>query len=226
MDWETLSQQLSGGSSLKLVEIAVRLGAAFLLTAVVAVVYARTYRGFGRAAPMAHVLILVSMATCGIIMGIGDNIALSLGLVGALSIVRFRAAVKDNRDLAYLFWSVAIGLISGAGNVRLALVLLVAMGSVVLVLERYQLLQAAAARSIVILATARGEGDALDPASLLPAGATQRQSVYHRDTGEEESTWLVDFADAAALEQFKTAAQAEPRVSRFQILEPEDTVLG
>jgi hypothetical protein len=177
---------------------------------------------------MALVLVLVALATCGIIMAIGDNLALSLGMVGALSIVRFRAAVKDNRDLAYLFWTLAIGLVCGAGVYKLALLLLLTMGCVVLVLERFALFETATKKFIVIVSLRRAEDGATpaDPLSLLPAGAELKSSTYHRDSGVEESTFLVDFAGAAAIDAFKTRARGEASVSGFQILGPEDAILG
>jgi len=60
-------------------------------------------------------LIMISLTTAMVIMLIGSNLAISLGMVGALSIVRFRSAVKEQRDLAFLFWAIGIGLAAGTG---------------------------------------------------------------------------------------------------------------
>ena len=119
---QDLLTKLSAGSPLTGMEIVSRLLLALILTTPIAAIYSKNYRGYGRPAQMTLVLILVSLTTTGIIMAIGNNLALSLGMVGALSIVRFRAAVKDNRDLAYLFWSLAIGLVCGAGVFMLAMI--------------------------------------------------------------------------------------------------------
>ncbi|MBQ5639911.1 MAG: DUF4956 domain-containing protein, partial [Bacteroidales bacterium] len=62
-------------------------------------------------------LIMLSMVTTVVILVISSNVVLSLGMVGALSIVRFRTAVKDAADTAFLFWSIATGIICGAGYV-------------------------------------------------------------------------------------------------------------
>ena len=67
-------------------------------------------------------LILVSLVTAMIIMPISTNIVLSLGMVGALSIVRFRTALKDPIDIAFLFWSIAVGISNGAGFYNVSLV--------------------------------------------------------------------------------------------------------
>jgi len=66
-------------------------------------------------------LIAMSMVTTMVIMAIGSNLILSLGMVGALSIVRFRSAVKDPMDIAYLFWAIAVGIVLGAKLIPLAI---------------------------------------------------------------------------------------------------------
>lgn len=224
---EELIAKLSGTSKLAPAAILARLLLSFILAVTIALIYSRNYKGYGRPSQMALVLVLVGLATSGIIMAIGDNIALSLGLVGALSIVRFRAAVKDNRDLAYLFWIITIGLVCGSGRFLLALMLMLFMGVVVVLLERFELFQTATRRFIVILTQQRAEGaEPPGVASLLPGEATLKSTVFHRESGSEESTYLVDFPDAEALEGFKTSARAHSGLSGFQILGPEDTIIG
>jgi uncharacterized membrane protein YhiD involved in acid resistance len=66
-------------------------------------------------------LVAMSLVTTMIILAIGSNVILSLGMVGALSIVRFRSAVKDPMDIAYLFWAISAGIVLGAGLIPLAI---------------------------------------------------------------------------------------------------------
>ena len=84
-------------------------------------------------------LSLISMAviTAAIILTIQSNIVLSLGMVGALSIVRFRTAIKDPLDLVFLYWSISVGIICGAGLTAIALVLSLLMTLVVVVMQWY-----------------------------------------------------------------------------------------
>lgn len=226
---EDFLEKLSGGSALTATEIGTRLLLAFILTGAIAWLYSRNYRGYGRPSQMALVLVLVALATCGIIMAIGDNLALSLGMVGALSIVRFRAAIKDNRDLAYLFWSLTVGLVAGAGALHLAIMLTVFLGAVVVVMERTDVFRTLTKNYIVIL-SATAEDSSGGPASsvraLLPAGAQLKSAVFHKASGVEESTFLVDFKDAATLAGFKDKAKAHASLTGYQILGPEDTILG
>lgn len=81
-------------------------------------------------------LILMCVITAGIIIAIQNSVIVSLGMVGALSIVRFRTAVKDPLDLIFMFWSISIGIICGAGMLGLALILSLAATVLILVFNR------------------------------------------------------------------------------------------
>ncbi len=82
-------------------------------------------------------LIAMSIITAAIILTIQSNIVLSLGMVGALSIVRFRTAIKDPLDLVFLYWSISIGIICGAGLSAIAVVLTLVLSVVIIVMQKY-----------------------------------------------------------------------------------------
>ena len=86
-------------------------------------------RGFNKA------LAVMPVITAAIMLAMQSNLVISLGMVGALSIVRFRNAVKDSSDLAYLFWSISMGIISGAGLFELAILLSVCVTILVVALD-------------------------------------------------------------------------------------------
>lgn len=88
---------------------------AFLCGMIVYIVYRKFYRGVIYNNNFNILLVMTSLVTCFMVIVISSNVVLSLGMVGALSIVRYRAAVKDPLDVGFLFWSVAIGITSGAG---------------------------------------------------------------------------------------------------------------
>ncbi len=88
---------------------------AFLMGAFILLVYRQTFRGVLFSKGFAYSLILLCMVTAVIIRTIGSSLALSLGMVGALSIVRFRTAIKDPVDTIFMFWAIACGIMSGAG---------------------------------------------------------------------------------------------------------------
>ena len=88
---------------------------AFLMGAFILLVYRQTFRGVLFSKGFAYSLILLCMVTAVIIRTIGSSLVLSLGMVGALSIVRFRTAIKDPVDTIFMFWAIACGIMSGAG---------------------------------------------------------------------------------------------------------------
>ena len=220
--WETLQADTATGSPQ---EALARLLLCLCLVTVVAFLYHSNYRGYGRAAQQIVVLILTSLTTCGIIMAIGTNLALSLGMVGALSIVRFRTAVKDTRDLAYIFLALALGLICGSGATWLALVLLGVVGVVSVVVERIARRGLTSRGYVILLARTQGT----TPADALRKSlqtAEFKSSVFQRDTSTEESTYRAIFPDAASVERFRQAAQADEGITSYQLLGPEDAIAG
>ncbi|WP_419821987.1 DUF4956 domain-containing protein [Anoxybacterium hadale] len=101
-------------------DTAIALGLAFVLGLFIFFVYKKTFSGVMYSSGFGVSLIGMSLITTLIILAISSNVVLSLGMVGALSIVRFRAAVKDPMDIVYLFWSIAVGIVLGAGMIPLA----------------------------------------------------------------------------------------------------------
>lgn len=89
--------------------------AAFLCGMIVYTVYRRFYKGVVYNNNFNILLVMTSLVTCFVVNVISSNVVLSLGMVGALSIVRYRAAIKDPLDVGFLFWTVAIGVTCGAG---------------------------------------------------------------------------------------------------------------
>lgn len=94
----------------------------FLLALVIAWVYQTTYKGVSYTQSYVHTLIMMSMIVSVIMLIIGSNIARAFSLVGALSIIRFRNAVKDTRDVGYIFFAMAIGMATGTRFYLLAIV--------------------------------------------------------------------------------------------------------
>ena len=102
--------------------IQVALVAALALGILIFLVYRRFYTGVIYSRTFAVTLVGMTVLTCMVTLAISTNVVISLGMVGALSIVRFRTAVKDPMDLLYLFWAITTGITSGAGMYVLALI--------------------------------------------------------------------------------------------------------
>lgn len=107
---------------LTLKEIAVRLVMAALLGAVIYLSYAISHRGTIYSKKFNVSLLTLTILTATVMTVIGNNVALSLGMVGALSIVRFRTAIKDTRDTVYIFWTIVTGICCGVGDYLVAAV--------------------------------------------------------------------------------------------------------
>ncbi|WP_124042207.1 DUF4956 domain-containing protein [Clostridium perfringens] len=93
-------------------------------------VYKKTFKGVMYSSTFAMSLLALTLITTLIIIGVTSNVVLSLGMVGALSIVRFRSAIKEPMDIAFLFWSISEGIVLGAGLIPLAILGAVFIGIV------------------------------------------------------------------------------------------------
>lgn len=111
--------------------------ASLLLGIVIALIYKLTYSGVLFSSQFALGLVLLSMITGVIILAISANLVLSLGMVGALSIVRFRTAVKDPMDTVFMFWALATGILTGAGFLLIAALATVLIGAAVILLSSF-----------------------------------------------------------------------------------------
>ena len=109
-------------SSFSLIDAAIALALAFVLGLFIFIVYKKTYSGVMYSQNFGVSLIAMSMITTFVILAVTSNVVLSLGMVGALSIVRFRTAVKEPMDISFLFWAIAVGIVLGAGLIPLAVI--------------------------------------------------------------------------------------------------------
>ncbi len=102
-------------------------------------IYKRTFQGVMYSKTFNIALIALSMVSCTIILGVTTSVALSLGTLGALSIVRFRTAIKDPIDVVYMFWAIAIGIITGAGLYLLATLASLVIGVVLYLFSKFNI---------------------------------------------------------------------------------------
>ncbi|MCL2842509.1 MAG: DUF4956 domain-containing protein [Oscillospiraceae bacterium] len=117
-----LLDMVAQSGNLTIGEIVIRIAAATLLSVVIYISYWYTHAGTTYSKKFNVSLVTLTILTCTVMTVIGNNIALSLGMAGALSIVRFRTAVKDSRDTTYIFWAVIVGLCSGVGDFWTAII--------------------------------------------------------------------------------------------------------
>ena len=127
------SNFLEKTTSFSLIDSVIGLVVAFFIGLFIYVVYKKTFNGVIYSHSFNISLLIMTMATALVIMGISSNVLLSLGMVGALSIVRFRTPIKDPMDLVYIFWAIVSGILCGAGFIPLVIIGAVLIGLVLLV---------------------------------------------------------------------------------------------
>ncbi len=128
------SNFLENVTSVSILDMVLSIVLAFLLGLFIFFVYKKTYSGVMYSPSFGVSLIAMTMITTLVILAVTSNVVLSLGMVGALSIVRFRTAIKEPLDIAYLFWAIAAGIVLAAGMIPLAVFGSVVIGVMLLVL--------------------------------------------------------------------------------------------
>ncbi|MDO9099788.1 MAG: DUF4956 domain-containing protein [Caldisericota bacterium] len=109
-------------TSISVLDMVIAMGLAFGLGLFILLVYRKTFKGVMYSESFGVALMALTLITTLIILAVTSNVILSLGMVGALSIVRFRSAVKEPLDIAFLFWAISAGIVTGAGLLPLAVV--------------------------------------------------------------------------------------------------------
>jgi len=115
-------------SAISMTDALVAIALSFALSLFIVFIYRATYAGVNYSRNFTGCLMMLSMVTTMVILVISSNMVLSLGMVGALSIVRFRTAVKEPTDTAFLFWAISTGIICGAGYVTISVLMTLLLG--------------------------------------------------------------------------------------------------
>ncbi len=127
------SSFLENITSVSILDMVLALILAFGIGLFIFLVYKKTYQGVMYSSSFGVTLVALTMITTVVILAVTSNVVLSLGMVGALSIVRFRTAIKEPLDIAFLFWSIAVGIVLAAGMIPLAVIGSVVIGVILMV---------------------------------------------------------------------------------------------
>ena len=163
------SSFLENVNSVSLVDMVLALVLAFGVGMFIFLIYKKTYAGVMYSSSFGVTLVALTMITTLVILAVTSNVVLSLGMVGALSIVRFRTAIKEPLDIAFLFWSIAVGIVLAAGFIPLAVIGSVIIGLILLVFANRK---SSANPYIVVLSCSDKAGE--DRAMALLAENTKR----------------------------------------------------
>ena len=126
------SSFLNNVTAISITDMAIAMILAFGVGLFIFYVYKKTYAGVMYSSCFGVTLIALTLITTLVILAVTSNVVLSLGMVGALSIVRFRTAIKEPMDIAFLFWSIAVGIVLAAGMIPLAVLGSVMIGIILL----------------------------------------------------------------------------------------------
>ena len=137
-------------SAISMADAMLAIGLSFVLGLFVVLIYKVTYGGVCFSKSFAGCMIMLSMVTSLVILVIKSNMALSLGMVGALSIVRFRTAIKDPSDTAFAFWAIATGIVCGAGYTVIACLMTVLLGTLFVAIHVFSAAQKKGSYMVVV----------------------------------------------------------------------------
>ena len=127
------SSFLDNVAAVSVLDMVLAMALAFCLGMFIFLIYKKTYAGVMYSSSFGVTLVALTMITTLVILAVTSNVVLSLGMVGALSIVRFRTAIKEPLDIAFLFWAIAVGIVLAAGMIPLAVFGSVIIGIILLV---------------------------------------------------------------------------------------------
>ena len=127
------SNFLANVTSVTILDMFLALALSFAIGLFIFLIYKKTYAGVMYSSSFGMTLIAMTMISTFVILAVTSNVVLSLGMVGALSIVRFRTAIKEPMDIAFLFWSIAAGIVLAAGMIPLAVIGSVIIGIIILI---------------------------------------------------------------------------------------------
>lgn len=136
MDSDILDLFAAGSAqSMNIQQVIAAILLSFVLCSVIAKLYQVTFQSLSYSRSFVHTLILGGMITCMVMMAVGNNIASGVGVLGALSLIRFRTVVRDPRDMMFLFAALGIGISCGAGMFAIAIAGCILLSSVIVLLH-------------------------------------------------------------------------------------------
>jgi uncharacterized membrane protein YhiD involved in acid resistance len=117
-------------------DIVLNIAVALMCGLAIAWLYRNTYRGPGYSIAFVNSIVYLTMITAVVILAIGSNLARAFGLVGAMSIIRFRTAVKETQDIVYIFFSLAVGMAAGGGYHKIAIIGTLSVGLMIFMFSK------------------------------------------------------------------------------------------
>jgi hypothetical protein len=206
------------------VQVVLSLVLAFALSFLWATVYRKTHSGIAYSRSFYVSLMLIAPIVAMIIMAIGSNVALSLGLVGSLSVIRFRTVVKDTKDMTFLFGTIGIGLCSGANVWMVAVIGTAVAGLIAFVMARAGHDRATSSDYILVFRSDQREPwSCLTPEAQQLVSWKQLRGATDVDTGHDfEYTYNVRLAAPVHPERVVSAFGGSTGIRQVALIAPEN----
>ncbi len=187
-------------ASFSILDMVIALALAFAMGLFINFIYRKTFRGVMFSKTFGVALMALTMITTLVLLAVTSNVVLSLGMVGALSIVRFRTAIKEPLDIAFLFWSIAVGIVLGAGLIPLAVFGSIVIGGMLLLFAKRR----GADAPYLLVLRCRNEAAEQAAAAAL-AGQVKRSAVKSKTVTDAGIELTLEVALSSAATSFVNA---------------------
>ena len=206
--------------SISLFDMLLALIMAFLLGLFLFFIYKKSYSGVMYSASFGVTLLVMTLITTLLIMAVTSNVVLSLGMVGALSIVRFRTAVKEPMDIAFLFWAIGAGIVLAAGLIPLGMIGSLLIGAVLLLFVNHK------SNDQPYMAVIGLSAQAEDTVLETLAKGTKKQVVKTKSISPEGIELTVEVRLQENSTAFMNSLAAIPGVSRATLVSYNGDYMG
>ena len=214
------SSFLENVTAVSLLDMAIALALAFAVGVFIFFVYKKTYKGVMYSSTFGVTLIALTMIATLVILAVTSNVVLSLGMVGALSIVRFRSAIKDPLDIAFLFWAIGAGIVLAAGLIPLGMIGSLLSGAVLLLFVNHK------SNDQPYMAVIGLSAQAEDTVLETLAKGTKKQVVKTKSISPEGIELTVEVRLQENSTAFMNSLAAIPGVSRATLVSYNGDYMG
>ncbi len=221
---------LSGvGASVTLnpITIIFNLVIAFLLSLFIVWIYKKIHSGLSYSQSFVFATILLSVLITAVMMIVGSNVARAFTLLGAFTIIRFRTAVKDSRDISFLFWSIVTGMAVGTGSYALAIIMTLILSVIIFLVQKSKITSIRSNDHILsfLLPTASGNQNVYKDAFSRYLKNHSLLNVATRSGGEKmEFAFNVQFVDAKEAPKFIAELKNVSGIEQINLASAHDDI--
>jgi len=223
----SILEGLSGGSSMGFFHIIVSILLAFVLSVIIVIVYKKTHHSVSYSRSFLNSLIIICSVVSVIMVLIGSNVAAAFGALGALSLIRFRTAVKDPRDIAFMLFVVSIGMACGIGHYEIAVLGTLLICSIIFILNKYNFGSVSHHDFVLTfsLDSNQGTSDVYKPVFSKYITNDQLLNVHTKQSGQIiHFTFSVRFREEQKIHDFIKDMNSTNGISQVDVLSTRDDI--